>query len=95
MIAFLMGAKDARDLPILWHSYRDILHEHNPPHFHALYGGDKASIGIRDLSIIEGSIPPRALGLVMEWAAMHQPELMSCWEHAMSSQQPGKIQPLS
>jgi hypothetical protein len=68
--------------------------EHNPPHFHALYGGHKASIGIRDLSIIDGSLPPRALGLVMEWAAMHQSELMSCWERAMSSQQPGKIAPL-
>jgi hypothetical protein len=68
--------------------------EHNPPHFHALYGGCKASIGIRDLSIIEGSLPPRALGLVMEWAAMHQAELMVCWERAMSSQQPGKIAPL-
>jgi hypothetical protein len=69
--------------------------EHNPPHFHARYADQKASISIRDLAIMEGSLPPRALGLVMEWAAMHKEDLMSAWQKAANNQQPGKIDPLS
>jgi hypothetical protein len=69
--------------------------EHNPPHFHARYGDQKASISIRDLAIIEGFLPPRALGLVMEWAAMHQNELLNAWQQAKDNQPPGKINPLS
>jgi phosphomannomutase len=69
--------------------------EHNPPHFHARYADQKASISIRDLAVIEGSLPPRAMGLVMEWATIHRDELMNAWERAMNNQLPGKIEPLS
>lgn len=41
--------------------------EHNPPHFHARYGDHRAEIAIETLSIIAGRLPPRVLGLVMEW----------------------------
>ena len=58
--------------------------EHNPPHFHARYGSDKISIRIPDLSILGGSLPPRALGIVMEWATLHQDELLRNWELAMN-----------
>jgi Domain of unknown function (DUF4160) len=58
--------------------------EHNPPHFHARYGNDKISIRIPDLSILGGSLPPRALGIVMEWALLHRNELMGNWERAMN-----------
>jgi len=68
--------------------------EHNPPHFHARYADRKASIGIRDLAVIEGSLPPRAMGLVMEWAAIHKDELMNAWQQAENNQPPGKIVPL-
>ena len=50
--------------------------EHNPPHFHARYGGEKVAIDIRTLQVLEGRIAPRALGLVVEWASQHQDELM-------------------
>jgi hypothetical protein len=39
--------------------------DHGPPHFHARYGGEKASISIEDLSTLAGGLPPRALGLAM------------------------------
>lgn len=48
--------------------------DHGPPHFHARYGGEKASIAIGDLSVLAGGLPPRALGLVLEWAALHRGE---------------------
>ena len=49
--------------------------DHNPPHFHARYGNDNAVIKITDLTVLEGYLQPRALGLVMEWAAIHKDEL--------------------
>ena len=35
-----------------------------------------------DLTVLKGSLPPRALGLVMEWAAVHQAELVEDWNLA-------------
>jgi len=56
--------------------------EHNPPHFHARYGDYKVEIEINTLSILAGKLPPRPMGLVMEWASRHQDELMADWELA-------------
>ncbi|MHB1843341.1 MAG: DUF4160 domain-containing protein [Deltaproteobacteria bacterium] len=50
--------------------------DHAPPHFHARYGSHKAIISIDDQRVIEGSLPPRALGLVVEWAAVHRSDLL-------------------
>lgn len=56
--------------------------DHPPPHFHARYGGHKALIEIESLTILRGRLPPRALGLVVEWGALHQEELLADWERA-------------
>ena len=42
--------------------------DHSPPHFHARYGEHRATIAIEPLAVLTGLLPPRALGLVMEWA---------------------------
>lgn len=68
--------------------------EHNPPHFHARYGEYKASIEIDSLRVSEGSLPPRVLGLVVEWAAQHKEELFANWENVLQNKQPQKIEPL-
>lgn len=39
---------------------------HNPPRLHAIRGGDKAVIAIQNLAILEGELPPKAVGLVAE-----------------------------
>ena len=54
--------------------------EHNPPHFHAIYGEFVSEIDIRTLAVIAGDLPQKALALVREWAAQHQEELLSIWE---------------
>lgn len=54
--------------------------EHNPPHFHAYYGDCEASFNIQTLNIIDGKLPAKARLLVMEWAIMHQSELLAIWE---------------
>ncbi len=68
--------------------------DHNPPHFHAAYGGDVALIEIRNLSVLSGYLPPRVMGLVIEWATIHQQELFVDWERAMDQQELLKIEPL-
>lgn len=68
--------------------------EHRPPHFHARYAEAEAAIGIRDLTLLEGELPRRARGLVLEWAAQHREELLKAWERARHGETPGKIAPL-
>ena len=68
--------------------------DHNPPHFHARYGGQKVSIEIQTLKILDGEISPRSLGLVIEWAALHKKELLEVWGLARNNQPPFKIEPL-
>ena len=68
--------------------------EHPPPHFHALYAGSEVLVNIDDLSILEGGVSPRAMGLIVEWATLHQSELRKAWEDAQAHQQPRKIEPL-
>ena len=48
--------------------------DHSPPHFHARYGEHRAIIEIESLRVLSGRLSPRTLGLVTEWAAMHQDE---------------------
>ena len=52
----------------------------NPPHFHARYGNSKVAIRIDDFAVLEGFLPPRVMGLVMEWASIHKKELLQEWE---------------
>ena len=68
--------------------------DHNPPHFHAEYAEYKATIKINDFTLTKGYLPPRALGLVMEWAALHQEELLNDWELARNNESLSKIEPL-
>lgn len=68
--------------------------DHNPPHFHARYNNFKAIISIKDLALIEGKLPPKVLGLVMEWASIHQEELMENWDLAVKHDQLHSIAPL-
>jgi len=68
--------------------------EHLPPHFHAVYAGAEVLVSIDDLSVLSGEIPPRALGLVMEWASLHRTELRRVWSQAMAHQPLDSIEPL-
>jgi len=56
--------------------------DHPPPHFHAMYGGQEVVILIDSLRVSRGRLPPRALGLVLEWAFEHRPELGEGWRRA-------------
>lgn len=68
--------------------------EHNPPHFHVRYNEYKAAISIKDLALLNGKLPPRVFGIVIEWATRHQQELMEDWELAVKLQALKPIKPL-
>jgi Domain of unknown function (DUF4160) len=44
--------------------------------------------------VIEGSLPKRALALVLEWASEHRAEMMENWDLCAQLQTPKKIEPL-
>lgn len=54
--------------------------EHNPPHFHVVYGEYVGAIDIKTLKMLEGDLPAKALSLVQEWARNYQKELLTIWE---------------
>ncbi len=54
--------------------------EHNPPHFHAIYGEDMAAISIKDGKILEGHLPKKALEMVLEWNEINKNKLLEMWE---------------
>lgn len=68
--------------------------DHPPPHFHAIYGDNKAVVDIGTLALIQGSLPPRARGLVIEWATIHQEDLRNAFRKAAALEAPDKIEPL-
>ena len=68
--------------------------DHNPPHFHAEYNGNSVMIKINDLSVLQGSMPSRALGMIVEWAYQHRDELVTNWERMTKGEVFNKIDPL-
>jgi hypothetical protein len=68
--------------------------DHAPPHFHALYAEHEAIVDLRDLRVIRGSLPRRAMALVSEWAAIHRQELLEDWDLCSQLKPPRPIEPL-
>lgn len=68
--------------------------DHNPPHFHADYAGNKALIDIQEGYVIRGGLPNRQLKFVLAWAELHRDELMQNWELARAKKPLNAIAPL-
>jgi len=67
--------------------------DHDPPYFHATYGGERITVSIRDGSV-RGRFPRRAQSLVLEWLELHREELLEDWELARDGQPLKPIAPL-
>ena len=91
-------ALDLRCVPTISAFYgiliRMFFNEHAPPHFHVQYAECTAEIEIETLRTIRGTLPRRALALVLEWAAIHREQLLTNWEHCRKHEQPLQIEPL-
>lgn len=68
--------------------------DHEPPHFHAIYGEHDAQVLISSGEVIGGWLPRRAARLVTEWAELHRGELMANWRKARAGQPLDTIEPL-
>jgi len=69
--------------------------DHNPPHIHINYNEDEALVSINDSLVLRGELPPRVLGLVMEWTQLHRSELLENWNMIQDSGKYFKIEPLT
>jgi hypothetical protein len=69
--------------------YRD----HNPPHFHAVYGEHEITVAIED-GTVTGRLPRRAQALVLEWLSLHRDDLRANWERARAGEPLLPIPPL-
>jgi hypothetical protein len=69
--------------------------DHNPPHFHAMYGSDEALIEFSPtIGVLRGSLPRTAMNLCLQWAELHREELLVAWNHAKMRRPVGRIAPL-
>jgi hypothetical protein len=68
--------------------------DHAPPHFHVRYAEQKAVIGIDPIELLDGRLTPKVRALVLEWATLHQVELMADWELARQQAPLNRIEPL-
>lgn len=68
--------------------------DHEPPHFHAVYGEFEVQIVIETLVVLRGELPRRAQALVLEWAHQHRTELLHDWELARAGVRLDDIPPL-
>jgi len=73
---------------------RIYLSDHGPPHFHAYYGSSSARVRLLPVGILNGDLPPRALRLVVEWATLHESELVESWRLVRLKESPLRIAPL-
>jgi hypothetical protein len=69
--------------------------EHNPPHLHAEYQGNKAVFDL-DGNMMRGDLRSRtARKLVREWVDLHVDEIAENWDLSMSDKELKKIDPLA
>lgn len=68
--------------------------DHMPPHFHAVYGGNEVIVSIKELEVLDGTLPNKQLKMLLGWAAFHQEELMENWALAQDKQELFSIEPL-
>jgi len=67
--------------------------DHPIPHFHAHQASSRASVSV-DGELLAGTLDPRHLALVRQWAAIHREELIANWEAARRSEPMLPIAPL-
>lgn len=53
--------------------------DHPVAHFHAYHAGRRASVSA-DGVVLAGSMEPRALGFVQEWASLRRDEIVANWD---------------
>jgi len=85
-------------MPIISQFYGIIIRmffdDHAPPHFHAEYAEYEIVVTIQPIRILQGDAPRRVTSMVLEWAALHQEELMADWQKCKELKALESIPPL-
>jgi hypothetical protein len=63
--------------------------------FHAFYENYEIVVSVWPLTIVEGDAPSWVREKVMNWAVLHQQELLAAWNRCLAGQRPGIIAPLA
>jgi len=73
---------------------RMFYNDHNPPHFHADYQGQRGIFSF-DGEMLKGKIhSPTAKRLIKQWCLLHQHELEKNWQSMAENKSFNKIPPL-
>ena len=73
--------------------YKESGGQHNTPHIHVSYSGDKAVVAF-DGEILEGELPRNKMQLLLAWIEIHRDELMANWALISEGEQVFRIEPL-
>ena len=68
--------------------------KHKKPHIHAQYQNKEAVISIPEGKVLDGSLPPAKLKLVLAWVEIHKEDLLVDWKLAVKGQHILPIEPL-
>jgi hypothetical protein len=68
--------------------------KHKKSHIHAQYQNKEAVISIPEGKVLDGSLPPAKLKLVLAWVEIHKEDLLADWKLAVKGQNILPIEPL-
>jgi len=58
--------------------------DHNPAHFHVKYNEYECFMSIKDVKILEWTLPIKIKKLVISWAELYEEELLENWDLAIN-----------
>ena len=90
----MIEAACADNQRLLWYRDSDVLAGSCDAAFPCAVSEYEALIDLRNFSVIRGSLPGRAMALVLEWADDHRDELLENWNLCRRMQTPKPIEPL-
>ena len=68
--------------------------QHYLEHIHVQYNEYDAVYSIKDISLLEGKLPPKQHKLVVAWMEIHKEELHALWKVSQNDGEIFKIDPL-
>ncbi len=68
--------------------------QHSLPHIHAKYQDNEAVVSVPEGEVLDGSLPPSKMKLLLAWVEIHKDELVADWQLVVAGEQPYKIDPL-
>jgi hypothetical protein len=68
--------------------------QHHQPHLHVKYQDQEAVISLPDGELLDGSLPPGKMRMLLAWIEIHRDELIADWQLAVSGETVFKVDPL-